>query len=319
VGRSRFVVRRLGTFGLGALVVGAILLGTGVAVSAQPASKAGAALAPNKKKSTTTTSTSSTTLPPTTTTQPCTGPASETVSGTSGGTGSVSVTMTPGSCLVSGTVVTITGTGFVDSSEGAVLECNASSTQPTVMYLGNAIPISCTNPTADIASTSKTGTFSTTFTIQEGVTGPPCGTCSGAPTDSTGGSTVSDAANYPCLPTDPAGTCNITYGDLGNDSVEIPLSFNPNIAPSPVATTTPTTAAGGTTATTVKPASKATTTKAATSALAFTGTGPGLWWLALVGMTLIVLGLLALALVDQPRRMLRLVRNRVSRHGPGSS
>jgi heme exporter protein D len=113
-------------------------------------------------------------------------------------------------------------------------------------------------------------------------------------------------------------TCGIIFGDQAGDGVTIPISFNLNVAPpqtAPVAATSSTVAA---TATTVKPASKATTTKAATSALAFTGTGPGLWWLALVGMGLIVLGLLALALVDQPRRMLRLVRDRASRHGPGS-
>jgi heme exporter protein D len=111
-------------------------------------------------------------------------------------------------------------------------------------------------------------------------------------------------------------TCGIIFGDQAGDGVTIPISFNLNVAP-PLTTPVVATTVAATT-TTVKPASKATTTKAATSALAFTGTGPGLWWLALVGMTLILLGLLALALVDQPRRLIRVVRDRASRPGPGS-
>jgi hypothetical protein len=241
--------------------------------------------------------------------------------------------MSPGSCLVAGSVVTISGSGFQDTSAGTFLECNSDPNQPVMTNypVTNAdIPVSCTSPFAGpgVKVTSSSGDIGpVSFTILaalDGV-GPPCApsSCTGtAATDSSGGNPVTDAAQYPCPPTAAqmaAGdTCGIIFGDQAGDGVTIPISFNLNVAPpqtAPVAATSSTVAA---TATTVKPASKATTTKAATSALAFTGTGPGLWWLALVGMGLIVLGLLALALVDQPRRMLRLVRDRASRHGPGS-
>ena len=334
--RSRFVVQRLGTLGVVALVAGAVLLGTGVAVSAQPSSKAAVA-APNKKKPTTTTSTSTTMPPAPTTTQPCTGPATATATGVNTSVTpntTATLTMSPGSCIVGGTVVTISGSGFQDTSAGTFLECNSDPNQPVMTNypIPNAdIPISCTSPFAGpgVKVTSSSGNIGpvsfTILTALDGV-GPPCGpsACTGASasTDSSGGNPFTDAAQYPCPPTAAqmaAGdTCGIIFGDSNGDGVTIPISFNLNVAPpqtAPVVATSSTVAA---TTTTVKPASKAKTTKAATSALAFTGTGPGLWWLALVGMTLIFLGLLALALVDQPRRLLRVVHDRVSRPGPGS-
>jgi hypothetical protein len=39
--------------------------------------------------------------------------------------------------------------------------------------------------------------------------------------------------------------------------------------------------------------------------LAFTGAGPGLWWLGTLGVLLMLFGVLALAMVDGPRRFLR--------------
>ena len=88
---SRLVVRRLGLVGVAALVLGGVLLGTGVAVSAKTVPLAAAA---NKKKpTTTTTSTTTTTVAgaTTTTTEPC-NPANASANATAGdGTGTATV------------------------------------------------------------------------------------------------------------------------------------------------------------------------------------------------------------------------------------
>jgi len=337
VGRSSFMARRLGALGLGAIVVGGVLLGTSVAVSAQTTSKS-AAVAPNKKKPTTTTTSTSTTVPPpSTTTQPCSAsPATETGTNTSVSPNTTAtLTMDPATCIVSGTVVTLSGSGFQPNSPGTVLECNSDAAQPFVQYpaAGDDIPVSCTDPFAPkpgIVVTSATGDMGpVNFTVLEAVdgVGPPCGnSCTGlAAHDCTSatvctGNPATDAMAYPCPPTAAqiaAGdTCGVLYGDNNGDAITVPISFNTLVAPPLTVPPTP----PATPSVTAAPAAKAAaaTTKAATGALAFTGTGPGLWWLALVGMMLMALGLLALAVVDQPRRLVRLVLRRVSRSEPRS-
>ena len=320
---SRLVARRLGMFGMGALLAGAVLVGTGVTVSAKTVPLAAAA---NKKKPTTTTTTTTTTTIPTstTTTQPC---SATSVTATSG---SESITADPGTCIEPGTVVTITGSGLPKTNIIAFLECNSDPNQPTVLFEGNQVPIGCTNPLvkADgrpgLTETSSTGTFDVTFTIEGGTVGPPCGPSScGTETDSTGGNPFTDAVNYPCPPTTaqqaltPPDICNIQFGDAAGDNLTLNLAFNPNTPPQTAVAQTPTAATTATTAAT-KSAAKTAATAAGSSSLAFTGTGPGLWWLALVGVVLMVLGVLALVMVDQPRRLVRLVVTRVSRTKPGS-
>jgi hypothetical protein len=335
VGRSTFVARRLGVFGLGAVVAGGVLLGTGVAVSAQTTAKA--AVAPNKKKTTTTTSTTTTTTTPTTTVAlaPCS-PVPTTATGVNTSVTpntTATLTMTPGTCITSGTVVTISGSGFQPSSAGTWLECNSDPNQPTVGYPapGDNIPISCTDPFSPpgVTVTGAGGTAGPVkFTILEATqgVGPPCGPCTGtAATDSSGGNTATDAKAYPCPPTaaqiTAGDTCGIIFGDQAGDGVTVPISFNTKVA---IPTTVPTTMPATPTATVApagkgagaKPKAKATSTSTSTKALAFTGSGPGLWWLALVGMVLMALGVLALTVVDEPRRIVRLVLSRVSRSGP---
>ena len=314
-------MRGLSWFGSVALVGGVVLLGSGIATAAQPGQKAGAVTASKTKKTTTTIATTTTTTLPstTTTTAPCS-PAPATV--TSGG---ATVTIDPGSCIVNGTTVTVTGSGFTGSQAGAMLQCNTDNSQPTVMFLANAIPISCTNPLSKLVSTSATGSFSTTYTIHTGTVGPPClsSGCTGtAATDSSGGNTITDAAKYPCGPPPgfTNGNCGIVYGD--NDSkdpgITVPFTYNtnttapppPNPAPTPQTQTSPKSA-------TTTPTAKPGTTAASTGKLAFTGSGPGLWWLALVGVVLMVLGVFALAFVDQPRRLVRLALDRRSRTKQG--
>ena len=335
VRRSSAVARRLGAFGLGAVVVGGVLLGTGVAVSAHPTSKS-SALSPNKKKPTTTTTTTTTTTPPaSTTTQPCS-PAPATATGVNTSVTpntTATLTMDPGTCIVDGTVVSLSGSGFQDSTLGVFLECNSDSNQPVVT--SNMIPISCTSiaspQSPGITPTSATGTVGpSSFTVKEGTIGPPCApsSCNGGPypnggsTDSTGGDPFADAAKYPCPPTPDqiaAGdTCGILFGTAAGDAVTVPITFNTAVAPPPATVGTAGPSTSPATSVAKAPASKAKTTKTSTGALAFTGSGPGLWWLALVGTVLMAMGLLALAVVDQPRQFLRLARSRVRRSEPPS-
>jgi hypothetical protein len=306
---------------MAAVLVGGVLLGTGVAVSAKTVPLAAAA---NKKKPTTTTSTSSTTTSTapgatTTTTEPC-NPASASANATAGdGTGTA--TVSPATCLLNGTVVTISATGLMKKSGsnflGTILECNSDPSQPTVSLLGHDIPVSCTGALANKFTPNAQGTFTGQLSIIEGTTGPPT-----PGVDSTGGQANVDAANYPCPPTPaqmaetPPVTCVVAIGDTGGDQIAVPVSFNPNVAPPPAvvntsATTSTTSAAQAAAAKTA--AAKAAATKASSNSLAFTGSGPGLWWLALVGVLLMLLGLGLLTIVDQPRRLIRLALHRATR------
>jgi hypothetical protein len=314
VQRSSSVAKRLGTIGVAAFVTGAVLLGTGIAASAKTTAKAASAGALKKKTTTTTT----TTVPPTTTTLPCNG-VPMTASATKGqGT----ATADPATCLVDGTPVAMTASGMMPASAtnflGTFIECNSDPGQPTVSILGNTIPVSCSGALAHTFTPNADGSASATFDAIEGTTGPACAPslCAPAknPVDSSGGNPFTDAANYPCPPTTAqlaAGDiCVLAVGDTGGDQITIPIAFNLNapITPATVSTQPPAVAPSGS-ATTVAPA-KAGSTKASSGALAFTGSGPGLWWLALVGIMLMVLGGLLLTVVDQPRRLLRMALRR---------
>jgi hypothetical protein len=153
----------------------------------------------------------------------------------------------PDTGLSSGSVVTVTGSGFAKNSIGNVLECNSDPSQPTVMDgspINSAIPVSCTAPSySKLVTTSSSGTVSTTYTIVAGTTGPPCGASPAAvtcpSTDSAGNSPTADAADYPCPPTpsqQAAGdTCELTYGDEAGGSANAVILF---AGESPPATTT---------------------------------------------------------------------------------
>jgi hypothetical protein len=248
-----------------------------------------------------TTTTTTTTSPPTTLVA-CNGvPKSATGLNKTTGT-TASVTVTNATCLVGGEVVTVTASGLVPKSTGSILECNADPAQPTVTFLGTAIPVSCSK--VAIISTGSDGTLPAadqSFTVLESAPtftiGPPA-----AGTDSTGGSAATDAAKYPCPPTPAEVTANIgcviAVGDLGGDQVAVPISFNTAVPPP---------ANGGQSSTTTKPvaAKPGSGSKVGANNLAFTGTGPGLWWLGLVGVLLMLLGALVLAVVEGPRRLLR--------------
>jgi hypothetical protein len=198
--------------------------------------------------STTTTVTSTTMVPTSTTTQPCeaepvtAGPAA----------GPESLTVNPGTCLVDGTVTSLTGSGFTADVPGTFVECNSDPNQPTVAMSGAVVPVSCTNALADppgpgVVDTSPTGALGPVdFAVVEGTVGPPCGpsSCTGpAATDSTGGNPSTDAAAYPCPPTpaqQAAGDiCGITFTDDSDDlPVTVPISFNPAVPVPPQSAST---------------------------------------------------------------------------------
>jgi hypothetical protein len=154
------------------------------------------------------------------------------------------LTVTPSSGLQpqGSTTVTVAGSGFTPGALGAVLECNGSglgTTQPTIMVLGNAVPVSCgpAPGTSTIVTVNASGDVpSTQFTVTTGTVGPPA-----TGTDSSGGDAATDAAKYPCPPTtaqQAAGaSCGIVYGDTDGENSTVALSFA-------AACTVPTTPAG---------------------------------------------------------------------------
>lgn len=247
------------------------------------------------------------------------------------------MTVDPGTCLNGGTVVTVTGSGFDDSSLGIVLQCNSDPSQPTVFLGGivnEAVPVSCsslalsraisTGPAGQIPAPGKADP---TFTILSPTSGPPCGaagdlvtTC---PADSTGGNTETDAAAYPCPPTQAqqtAGyTCQITYADEGKKSATVPITFVP--APTPSApgastagsTTGSSTTGSSTTAGTTAAGTTAAATTPSTGALAFTGSGPDTWYTLLAALVMLSLGFLLLSVYYRPRELAAKIRHGVGR------
>jgi hypothetical protein len=100
-----------------------------------------------------------------------------------------------------------------------------------------------------LVTTDATGSFTTTFTIVGGMTGPPA-----AGTDSSGGDAATDAAAYPCPPTTAqqasGATCVIAFGDLAGERAIAPILFVGEVPP------TTTTTVGGSTTTTPPSACK---------------------------------------------------------------
>jgi hypothetical protein len=180
---------------------------------------------------TATTTTVTTTIPTSTTTVACT-PQSRSVTA-SGSNGSGTLTVNPATCLVNGTVVTLTATGLKPYNKstnylGTLLQCNDDPNQPTDSLLGHAIPVSCTGALAHDFTPNSAGTFSGSLSVIQGVTGPPV---SGNPTDSAGNPSEVDAAKYPCPPTSAqlaiGDSCVIALGDVGGDQITVPISYNP--------------------------------------------------------------------------------------------
>jgi hypothetical protein len=227
----------------------------------------------------------------TTSTTPCN--AKSTTAKATKGKGTA--TVDPATCLLNDSLVKVTAAGITPNTLGSILECNSATGQPTVSFAGEAIPVSCSSVTAFLFTSTASGGTTANFTVHAGVVGPPT-----SGTDSAGHSGATDAANYPCPPTAAqasAGvTCVIAVGDDAKpvgDEIPVPISFNTGklvIPPTTVPTTATTTKTGVTTATT------SSSTSASSGSLAFTGTGPGVWWLGIIGIMLMILGGLMLLL-----------------------
>lgn len=272
---------------------------------------------------TTTSSGSTTTSSTTTTTQPCN--AKSTTSG-----GSPSLTANPGTCLNGGTKVAVTGSGFTKGATGAVLECNNDKNQPTVALpapISQAVPVSCSGiSAAGLVTVGSDGSISTTFSIISPTSGPPCGgsdlvTCPA--TDSAGKAPASDAANYPCPPTTAqlaAGdSCVLAFGDSSPSDPQVTtlISFVPAPTPSSGSQSSGSSVsqggAAGTTSASPATGSSATGSSANGGTLAFTGSGPGVWALAVGGIILIDLGFLVVTIYYRPRELFAMARRRANR------
>ena len=86
-----------------------------------------------------------------------------TVSASAASGATVTPTITPDTGLMNGEPVTMTGSGFADTSPGNVLECNTDPNQPTVMdggVINSTISVSCNAPSLSaLVLTSATGMF----------------------------------------------------------------------------------------------------------------------------------------------------------------
>jgi len=244
---------------------------------------------------------SSVAIPTTTTTVATCAPAPATQS--SGGS---SITLSQATCLSAGTIVSVSGSGFTAGATAAITECSSATGQPNVSLAGDEIPVSCSNPILHVITVSPSGSFTSSFTIMSGTVGPPV-----AGVDSAGNQASVDAAKYQC-PSDVAtgAGCAISFGDSPTQSVSVPITFlpnNPGQSPPPAAGTK------GGVGSTAPHSSMASATKTSTQALAFTGAGSGLRWMAAGGVMLLLLGGVMLAVADQSRRISRRLLRHVTR------
>ena len=237
---------------------------------------------------------------------------------TSGGYATVAYT----SVTTSGTTATFSGLSLTNGQGSWTVAANAamSEGQPAATYLSNAIPVSCTPvKTFEVSADGTIAPQFQSFTVVEGTTGPPCGGSSSTavacqyPDDSSGGNPATDAAAYPCPPTSAqtaAGIgCVIAVGDLGGDKAAVPISFN--IGAPPITTTT--TSPSSSSQLTGSGSSSSGSSSSSSGSLAFTGSGPGIAIMGVLGVLFVLAGGTFLLLVDAPRRLLLAAARRLPR------
>ena len=133
--------------------------------------------------------------------------------------------------MASGTVLTVSGTGFSPGAIASIAQCNSEPSQPVILFLGQYIPVSCSRLVLSTIPSSgpDKGDLSGTHTLGSGTIGPPgtglIPTCTEGTTPipgcTTSGNAVIDTASYPCPPT-PAqqatgDTCVIAISDTAGD------------------------------------------------------------------------------------------------------
>jgi hypothetical protein len=171
--------------------------------------------------------------------------------------GAASVTVTPATCLVEGTTVTITGSGLNRVDLGSIMECNTAPGEPTAWNteVDASIPVGCTDPADNFFSTNSsgvlgppaqlkggvaTGTVGPPFTAGSDEGTPPAGTPAvDLPSDSNAQAII-DAPEYPCPPTPAQAsvgvTCAVVVNDLAPpganaDLFVVPVTFDSHVTP----------------------------------------------------------------------------------------
>ncbi len=143
-----------------------------------------------------------------------------------------SLNVLPNTGLASLSPVVVTGSRFKTQVRGAVIECNVTPGEPVIIipnerpgivHLG-ILPVGCTSPTHAPVRASTKGTFTTGIAIETNVIGPPA-----LGTDSAGNSAATDAANYPCPPTQAqvvaGASCAIVFQDSAGEYAYSDISF----------------------------------------------------------------------------------------------
>lgn len=192
MGRRTSRAKGIGIAGLVALMVGGVLLGTAVAASATTPGSGETG---------------------------CKNPA-------------CAITLNVTSGVAAGTSLNVNGNGFKNGSHGAVVECNLTPGEPTIAIPNNpqvklanlgSLPVGCTTPSDDVV-TVKGGGIGQPFGAQTGVIGP-----SAIGTDSANTSALTDAASYPCPPTQAqvaAGdSCAIVFQDAAGENAYVDITF----------------------------------------------------------------------------------------------
>jgi hypothetical protein len=170
-----------------------------------------------------------------------------------------SLILSPGGSVLNGQRVEVAGAGLAPGVNGIVVECNDAPGQPMVETHGVTLPISCVNPFALefpysqwVFTTSAAGTFDVTVVVRTGVLGPPSDT---ATADSIGADPATDAARFPCPPTQAQQadgvSCGLLLMDGGGDHAQASLAFGPPLSGPPSVVLQGTGAAPGDTVTVV--------------------------------------------------------------------
>lgn len=195
--------------------------------------------------------------------------------------------------LAGGDVMNVAGTGFSPGATASIEQCNSDPTQPVIVFLGQAVPVSCsTISTTTIPSSGKNkGKLSGTKTLISGTVGPPinnpssfpptCNPSGGTPTTtstiagcSTSGNPVTDAANFPCPPTAAqqaiGDICVLAIGDTAGDRAIGTILFGDEQPPG--STTTTTSSSTSSTSSTSTSSTTSTSTSSTTSTSTSTST-----------------------------------------------
>jgi hypothetical protein len=150
-----------------------------------------------------------------------------------------SISVSPHARLTAAKMVLVTGSGFLNDANGAILECNIAPGEPATVVsihgVTHAIPVGCTNPVP--AKTTRMGKLASRLPVVVGTLGS---WESGS--DSTGGPSAADSASYPCPPTSSQESlgvsCAFEFLDNKGQVATRSVTFNPASTTTTTTTTT---------------------------------------------------------------------------------